>query len=153
MEIVQTYSMNRGQQIVYQLGNLRAVFHRGGSAEQHELIDGKWWVLPANRDTILALRAAVELMLATDKEEEEDGEEEQIGQGTTKEAVLASLRFYAENVDTRANGEQWGEVYLQNIIGEGTNKHQIAGFLSVLKDEGLYKPGEHSDGFFGAVKF
>lgn len=63
----------------------------------------------------------------------------------TKESLLKALRENVEGTVTTQTGERWGYVYLSNV----GNTHQFAGFLSVLKKEGLYNP---VDKYFGEVK-
>lgn len=64
-------------------------------------------------------------------------------------ALLESLRFYAESVDTNAKGEKWGDVYLPNVEHNMT-PHQFAGTLAALQAKGLYKTIDGE--FFGSVK-
>lgn len=54
----------------------------------------------------------------------------------TKTQVLESLKKNVECTTTYQDGTIWGDVYLPNI----GSSHQIAGYLSALKQEGLYKP-------------
>ena len=59
--------------------------------------------------------------------------------------VLKGLRDAVENV----TGE-WGTVYLDNVVASVSEK-QFAGYLSALKEKGLYK-GDSEDECFGYVK-
>ena len=63
--------------------------------------------------------------------------------------VLELLRVNSESTLTEANGLRWGTVYLANAIPHGFSKHQFAGHLSDLKDNGLYRPTNYKD--FGEI--
>lgn len=54
----------------------------------------------------------------------------------TKNDVFQALIENHEGVTEDSDGSRFGEVYLPNI----GSSHQIAGFLSVLAKEGLYRP-------------
>jgi len=64
------------------------------------------------------------------------------------DSVLASLRANVEGRMTR-NGQEWGQVYLDNAKPDGMNRHQFAGYLSALTERGLYKA--QGDDCFGDV--
>lgn len=68
----------------------------------------------------------------------------------TRTIVLNALRAAKEAIDVDADGTRWGMVYLDNARPDGMSRHQFAGYLSVLKAEGLYVPTY--DPAFGQVK-
>lgn len=65
------------------------------------------------------------------------------------EKVLFSLRANTESTKI-INGEMWGTVYLDNAHLATISANQFAGFLSALKQAGLYQPT--NDECFGLVK-
>ncbi len=70
---------------------------------------------------------------------------------TTSETILQSLRDNVEGcAETQADGSDFKQVYLDNAIPDGMNRHQFAGHLSSLEKQGLYK--SQGDGSFGMVR-
>ena len=59
--------------------------------------------------------------------------------------ILDTLRANVEMTSENLDGSRWGDVYIPNV----GNTQELAGVLSALAKEGLYKP---LDKFFGEVK-
>ncbi len=69
----------------------------------------------------------------------------------TSDIILQSLRHSVEGcTETLADGSVFKQVYLDNAIPGGMNRHQFAGYLSSLEKQGLYK--SQGDGSFGMVR-
>lgn len=65
-----------------------------------------------------------------------------------QDVVYEALKSNSEGKTIHADGSVWKEVYLPNIQYLGS-KHQVAGYLSALKQKGLYSP---LDSMFGEVR-
>ena len=63
----------------------------------------------------------------------------------TKNDVFQALLENTEGTTEYADGSIWGEVYIPNI----GSSHEIAGYLSALKKDGVYRPVAD---YFGQVK-
>ncbi len=63
------------------------------------------------------------------------------------------LSSKVESTDHSANGDVWGNVYLENAIPSGWDGRKWAGVLSALSKAGLYKDEDGTfKGDFGRVK-
>jgi hypothetical protein len=65
------------------------------------------------------------------------------------DTILEDLRENAESISNKDDAGTWGMVYLDNAKPSGCNRHQFAGFLSVLESRGLYR--STGDSYFGEV--